>query len=156
LSAAAAAGVGCVLAQLRRAAPAVSAPVAPAELTAQRRTIYEALVGAVVAEAPLRLDPACASSAAAQFAGVYATWPVDARGRADGVLEELEWGPYPVAFSRLPRAARASFLRDCMRVVGEDPSSAERGRLALVAGALELVGVTVGPGEDSGRELVSV
>jgi hypothetical protein len=145
-----------VLAQLQRAAPAVSALVAPAALTAQRRMVYEALVGAVVAEAPLRLDPACASTAAAQFAGVYATWPVAVRGRADGVLEALERGPYPVAFSRLPRAARTGFLRDCMRVVSEDPSGAERGRLALVAGALELVGVAVGPGEDAGRGLVSV
>jgi hypothetical protein len=152
----AAAGVGCVVAQPQRAAPAVAAPVTPAKLTAQRRMVYEALVGAVVAEAPLRLDPRCARGAATQFAGVYATWPVDVRGRADGVLEALEWGPCPIAFSRLPRAARASFLRDCMRVASKDPSGAERGRLALVAGALELVGVAVGPGEDAGRGLVSV
>jgi hypothetical protein len=104
----------------------------------------------------MRLDPGCASSAAAHFAGVYATWSADARERADGVLEVLERGPHGAPFSRQRRGARASFLRGCTRVTSTYPSGAERGRLALAEGALGLVAVAVGPGEDGERGLVSV
>jgi hypothetical protein len=125
-------------------------------LTPQRRKIYEALVAAVVAEPPLRLDAACASSAAAHFARVYATWSTGARKRADAVLEELEWSPHGLRFSRQPRAARVNFLRGCTRVTSEDPSGGERERLALAERALGLVALAVGPGEEAAHGLVSV
>jgi hypothetical protein len=118
------------------------------ELTPPRRRTYEALVAAVVAEPAMRLDPVCARGAAAHFTGVYATWPADARERADGLLEVLERGPPGMPFSRQPRAARASFLRECTRVTSTFPFGAERERLALAEGALGLVAVAVGPGED--------
>jgi hypothetical protein len=157
LGGAAAAGLGwCAFARLRRGAWKVSASSVSVELTAQRRGIYEALVGAVVVESPLRLDPACASSAAAHFAGVYARWSADARERADGVLDALEGGPHAAAFSRLPRAARTSFLRACTHVTSTHPSGAEHARLALAQNALGLVAVAVGPGEDAGWGLVSI
>ncbi len=154
--AAAAAGLGCAWARAQQAAATVSVPSASAELTPQCRRIYEALVAAVVAEPSLRLDPGCARGAAAHFASVYATWSSGARKRADGVLEELEWLPNEAPFSRQPRAARANFLRGCTRVTSEDPSGEERGRLALAEGALALVAVAVGPGEEAAHGLVSV
>jgi uncharacterized protein YukE len=126
------------------------------ELTPQRRRTYEALVAAVVAEPSQRLDPACAGSAAAHFAGVYSTWSAAARQRADRVLEALQRGPDGLAFSALPRGARTTFLRACARVTSEDPSGAERGRLALLERALDLVSVAVGPDEDAGGGLVSI
>jgi hypothetical protein len=158
---ASAAGVGwCAWAGGQQAAAPLSPPSAAAsasaELTPQRRKVYEALVAAVVAGPSLRLDPACASSAAAHFASVYATWSSGARQHADGVLEELEWSPHEARFSRQPRAARASFLRGCTRVTSADPSGAERRRLALAEGALGLVAVAVGPGEEAAHGLVSV
>jgi len=151
-----AAGLGYAWAPIQQAAAAVPAPSASTELTPQRRRTYEALVAAVVAEPCLRLDPACAGGAAAHFAGVYATWSAAARKRADGVLEKLEQAPRGAPFSRQPRVARVSFLRGCTRVTSKDPSGAERGRLALAEGALALVAVAVGPGEDAGHGLVSV
>jgi hypothetical protein len=136
------------LAQLPHAATTVSPSPAPGELTPQRRRTYEALVAAVVAEPAMRLDPACANGAAAHFAGAYATWSAGARERADIVLEVLERAPHGAPFSRQPRTARASFLRGCTRVTSRFPSGAERERLALAEGALSLVAVAVGPGED--------
>jgi hypothetical protein len=127
-----------------------------AQLTPRRRRVYEALVGAVAGEPALRLDPACASSAAGHFAGVYATWSTDARQRADGVLEALERAPREAAFSRQPCEARASFLRGCTRIACADPSGVERERLALAHGAMQLVAVAVGPGEDARSGLVSI
>jgi len=156
LGGAAAAGLACALEHLRWGAWKVLPSSASGELTAQRRGIYEALVAAVVAESPLRLDPACASGAAAHFAGVYASWSADARERADGVLDALEGGPHAAAFSRLPRAARTSFLRACTHVTSTHPSGAEHARLALAHNALGLVAVAVGPGQDAGWGLVSI
>jgi hypothetical protein len=126
------------------------------ELTPQRRRTYEALVAAVVAEPSQRLDPACAGSATAHFAGVYSTWSAAARQRADRVLEAVQRGPDGPAFSALPRGARSTFLRGYARVTSKDPSGAERARLALLERALGLVSVAVGPGEDAGGGLVSV
>ena len=154
--AAAAAGLGCVVVRPEPVRATLLSSPARGELTAQCRRTYEALVAAVVAEAPLRLDPACAGRAAAYFEGVYSTWSADARQRADRVLEALGRGPDGPEFSAQPRWARAAFLRACARVTSDDPASAERGRLALLEGALDLVAVAVGPGADAGGGLVSV
>jgi hypothetical protein len=113
------------------------------------------LVGAVVGEPAVRLDAACASSAAGHFAGVYATWSAGAQQRADGVLEALERAPHE-AFSRQSCEARASFLRGCTLITSADPSGVERGRLALAHGAMQLVAVAIGPGEDARGGLVSI
>jgi len=113
-------------------------------------------VAAVVAGPSLRLDPASAGSAAAHFAGVYSTWPADKRERADRVLEALQRAPGGPPFSAQPRAARTTFLRGCARVTSKDPAGADRARLALLEGALALVAVAVGPGEDAGGALVSL
>jgi hypothetical protein len=156
LSGAAATGLGCVLTHAPRAWPMVAASSARGELTPQRRMTYEALVAAVVAEPPLRLDPAWAGIAAAQFADVYSTWSADARQRADRVLEALQRGPDELPFSAQPRGARARFLHGCARVSSKDPAAAEHGRLALLESALGLVAVAVGPAEDGGRGLVSI
>jgi hypothetical protein len=129
---------------------------APGELTPQRRRTYEALVATVVAEPTMRLDPVCANGAATHFAAVYATWSAEARERADHVLEGLERGPRGAPFSRQPRAARARFLHGCTRVTSRFPSGAERERLTLAEGALGLVAVAVGPGEDGERGPASV
>jgi len=147
------------LAHLPQAGATAAPSSASGELTPQRRRTYEALVAAVVAEPAMRVDPVGANGAAAHFAGVYAAWSVDARQRADDVLEVLERGPRGARFSRQPRAARASFLRGCTRVTSTFPSGPERERLALAEGALALVGVAVGPGEDGEageRRLASV
>jgi hypothetical protein len=144
------------VAHVPQAAATALAPSAPGELTPQRRRTYEALVATVVAGPSLRLATVSAHGAGARFAGVYATWSADARRRADGVLEVLEAGPRGAPVSRQPRAARAGFLRACTRVPSELPSGAERERLALAEGALGLVVVVVGPGEDGGRGPASV
>jgi hypothetical protein len=156
LGAAAAAGMGCVLARAGQAEATLWSSSARVELTPPRRRTYEALVAAVIAAPPLRLDPACAGSAAAHFERVYSTWSADARQRADGVLEALGREPDGPPFCAQPRSARATLLRACARVTSDAPSGAERGRLALLEGALELVAVAVGPGEDAGGGLVSV
>jgi hypothetical protein len=140
----------------QQAGQKVSLSPARGELTPQRRRTYEALVAAVVAEPSQRLDPACAGSATAHFAAVYSTWPAEARRRADRVLEALQRGPAATVFSAQPRAAQATFLRACARVTSKDPSGVERERLALLEGALALVAVAVGPGEDGGGGLVSI
>jgi hypothetical protein len=128
------------------AASALNAGLAPA-----RQTTYRALVDTVLAEPGLRLDPAAADAAAAEFAVRYATWPADAQRRADTVLDALERSTGGgSAFAKLGRPARTAHLRACGRPTDDDPVGAERARLDLAQGAMSLAAVTVGP---SGGEL---
>jgi hypothetical protein len=128
------------------AVPTPSAGLAPA-----RQTTYRALVDTVLAEPGLRLDPAAADAAAAEFTARYATWPADAQRRADAVLDALERSTGDsAAFAKLGRPARTAHLRACGRPTDDDPVGAERARLDLAQGAMSLAAVTVGP---SGGEL---
>jgi hypothetical protein len=137
-----------------RAARPAGAPIAAAapatDLAPARRETYRALVDTVLTEPGLRLDPAAADAAAAEFAAHYATWPADARQRADVVLDGLEASTGPAPFAKLGRPARTAHLRDCGRPTDDDPVGAERQRLDLAQGAMSLAAVTIGP---SGGEL---
>jgi hypothetical protein len=106
-------------------------------LTAARRRSYTALMADVVTQPSIRLDVAVAPAAAAQFAAVYAGWPVERRRDADEVLDALEGS----AGLARPTTAR--------------PGAAEREHLELTVRALELAAVVLGP-PDSGHEIVTV
>ena len=127
----------------------MAAPAAASGLAANRQQTYRALVDSVLTEPGLRLDPAAADAAAAEFATRYATWPADAQGRADAVLDALEQSTGR-SFAKLDRPARTAHLRSCGRPTDDDPVGAERQRLDLAQGAMSLAAVTVGP---SGGEL---
>src|SRR4051794_24468487 len=90
-----------------------TAAVLPAGGTAQasalspaRRRTYTALMEAVVTQPSMRLDPAIAAPAAADFAAAYAGWPPERRRDADAVLDALEHAPAAGAFSGLDRRRR--------------------------------------------------
>jgi uncharacterized protein YfaS (alpha-2-macroglobulin family) len=124
-------------------------------LTTARRETYTALMETVVTQPSLRLDPAVAPAAAAQFAAAYASWPADRRRDADAVLDALERSTASVGFSRLDRGRRGEELRDHARATSARPAAAERERLELTARALELAAVVLGP-PDSGHQIVTV
>lgn len=130
------------------AAAATGTDVAGA-LTPARRDTYRALVDTVATEPGLRLDPAVADAAAAEFAAQYATWAPDAQRRADAVLDALERSSAR-PFDTLDRSERASHLRACGRPTDDDPVGDERRRLDMTEGAISLAAVTLGP---SGGEL---
>jgi hypothetical protein len=135
-----------------RAARPAGAPVAAAPATGlapARRETYRALVDTVLTEPGLRLDPAAADAAAAEFEAHYATWAADARQRADAVLDTLDTSSGR-SFSKLGRPARTAHLQACGRPTDDDPVGPERQRLDLAQGAMSLAAVTVGP---SGGEL---
>jgi len=136
----------------RAAGPATTgAPVAApaAGMTPVRRQTYRALVDTMAAEPGLRLDPAAADVAAAEFAARYATWPADAQRRADAVLDELAQSSSR-PFAQLDRPARTAHMRACGRPTNDDPVGPERRRLDMAGGAMSLAAVTLGP---SGGEL---
>src|SRR4051795_187226 len=110
-----------------RAARPAGAPVAAAApttgLTPARGETYRALVDTVLTEPGLRLDPAAADAAAAEFAAHYATWPADAQRRADAVLDSLD-ASSGRSFSKLARPARTAHLQACGRPTDDDPVGA--------------------------------
>jgi len=139
-----------------------AAVVAPSRGTAQaialseaRRRTYGALMEAVLAQPSVGLDPALAPEAADAFARVYAGWPAEQRRHADEVLDALERAPAACGFSALGRGARGAELRAGARVIRSRPAGAERERLELTAGALELAAAVLGP-PDSGHQIVTV
>jgi hypothetical protein len=124
-------------------------------LSAARQSTYTALMEAVVTQPALRLDPAVAPAAAAQFAAAYAGWPAERRRDADAVLDALEDAPAAAGFSRLDRGRRGAELRAGARATSPRPTGAEHARLELTARALELAAVVLGP-PDSGHQIVTV
>jgi hypothetical protein len=139
-----------------------TAAVLPAGGTAQatalssaRRRTYTALMEAVVTQPSMRLDPAIAPAAAADFATAYAGWTPDRRRDADAVLDALERGPAAGAFSGLDRGRRGAELRDGSRATRSSPTGAEHARLELTSRALELAAVVLCP-PDLGHQIVTV
>jgi hypothetical protein len=126
-----------------------------ATLSPERQRTYTALMEAVVTQPSVRLDPAVAPRAAADFAAAYAGWPAERRRDADAVLDALERAPAATGFSRLDRRGRGAELRDGSRASSPRPTGAEHARLELTARALELAAVVLGP-PDSGHQIVTV
>jgi hypothetical protein len=124
-------------------------------LSAARRRTYTALIEAVVTQPSMRLDPAIAPAAAADFAAVYAGWPAERRRDADAVLDALEGAPAAGAFSGLDRHRRGAELRDGSRATRPSPTGAEHARLELTGRALELAAVVLCP-PDLGHQIVTV
>jgi hypothetical protein len=121
-------------------------------LTAARRRTYAALMEAVVVQPSVRLDPAVAPEAAAQFAATYAGWPAERRRDADAVLDALERS---TGLSTLDRRARGDEVRARARPSSARPGAAERERLDLSVRALELAAVVLAPSDD-GHQIVTV
>src|SRR3954470_6077921 len=124
-------------------------------LTAARRRTYTALVEAVVTQPSMRLNPAIAAPAAAEFAATYAGWPAERRRYADAVLDALERAPATGAFSGLDRARRGAELRDGSRALRPNPTGAEHARLELTGRALQLAAVVLCP-PDLGHQILTV
>jgi hypothetical protein len=124
-------------------------------LSPARRRTYTALMEAVVTQPSMRLDPAIAPAAAADFAAAYAGWTPDRRRDADAVLDALEAAPAAGAFSGLDRGRRGAELRDGSRATRPSPTGAEHARLELTSRALELAAVVLCP-PDLGHQIVTV
>jgi hypothetical protein len=130
---------------------ATAVPAHARTLSPARRRTYAALVEAVAAEDPFRLDPSVAREATTEFAARYAAWTPAARARADRTLDAL--GP---AFTRADRARRARWLRDRAQARSHDPAGRERDALELVERAFALAAVALGPDDDARCAVVSL
>jgi hypothetical protein len=148
-------------AQAASAPPATGAATATGTagvvgLTATRRETYRALAETVVTEPGMRLAPAAADGAAAQFAAAYATWTPEAQRRAERVLDALERSSAR-PFAKLDARGRSEHLRACARPTDDEPIGAERERLDLAEQALSLAAVAIGPsGGELDRPMVTV
>jgi hypothetical protein len=125
-------------------------------LTAARRETYRALAETVVTEPGMRLAPAAADAAAAQFAATYATWTPDAQRRAERVLDALERSNGR-SFAKLDARGRSEHIRACAKPTDDEPIGPERQRLDLAEQALSLAAVAIGPsGGELDRPMVTV
>jgi len=151
--------IGPAAAQAQSVPPGTGAATGAAGavgLTAARRETYRALAETVVTEPGMRLAPAAADGAAAQFAAAYATWTPDAQRRAERVLDALERSSAR-PFAKLDARGRSEHLRACARPTDDEPIGAERQRLDLAEQAMSLAAVAIGPsGDELDRPMVTV
>jgi hypothetical protein len=150
-------GIAPAAAKTAPAVPAVPETAAGAVgLTAARSETYRALAETVVTDPGMRLSPAAADAAAAQFAAAYATWTPEAQRRAERVLDALERSSAR-PFAKLDGRGRSEHLRACSRPTNDDPVGPERQRLDLAEQAMSLAAVAIGPsGDELDRPMVTV
>ena len=133
---------------------ALGAP-APTSLSRARKRTYASLIRAVGHSPSVRLDASAAADATGRFAQRYAGLAPELRRHVDAVLDAVEYSATP-RFSALPAGAGYAHLRGAASVRSPTADPREQADIQLVAQALALAGMAIGPHDDRGHGVIAL